>query len=360
MKSSDFYELLGVSKDAQDSEIKKAYRKLAMKYHPDKNPDDKGAEKKFKEISQAYAILSDPKKRNNYDKYGTTDFSGMSEDIFSSFADIFQGFGFDIFGSRASRGSRSGRRTDPRRKKGGNIGIGVEISFHEALRGSQKRITFQRNLLCDACDNKGYQGEDSISTCDSCQGTGEVTFNTGFMSVIQNCRTCGGAGKVITKACSLCSGQGFRPEIKDVNVTIPAGVLEGDQIRLGKLGHYAPNCAEPGDAYAQIVFQEDPRFDRDGSNLYTAMEVPLEDAILGSELEFEGIDEKIIIKIPPGTQTHTVIPLKDRGLLNGAGSSQRGTLHVQVHVLTPTNLSDEELGLIRKFKQLRTNIEKNQ
>lgn len=356
MESSNFYELLGVAKDAQDSEIKKAYRKLAMKYHPDKNQDDEDAEKKFKEISQAYAVLSDPEKRSNYDRFGTADFSGIPEDIFSSFSDMFQGLGFDIFGSKTSRSSRAA----PRHKKGGNIGIGVEISFHDALRGSQKRITFQRNLLCDTCDSKGYEGENSVSTCDPCKGTGEVAFNTGFMSVIQNCRTCGGAGKVITKPCNLCDGQGLRPEIKEVNVSIPAGVLEGDQIRLAGLGHYAPNYVEPGDAYAQIIFQEDPRFDRDGSNLYTAMEVSLEDAILGSELEFDGIGEKIIIKIPPGTQTHTVVPLKERGLLNGAGSRHRGTLHIQVHVLTPTNLSDEELGLIRKFKQLRTNIEKNQ
>lgn len=349
METSNFYDLLGVAKTAPDSEIKKSYRKLAMKYHPDKNPDDADAEKKFKEVSQAYAVLSDSEKRSNYDRYGTADFSGVPEDIFSSFSDMFKGFGFDIFGSKTSRSSR----TSPRHKKGGNIGIGVEISFHDALRGSQKRVTFQRNLLCDGCDSKGYEGENSISTCKPCKGTGEVAFNTGFMSVIQNCRSCGGAGKVITKPCSLCAGQGFRPEIKEVNVSIPAGVLEGDQIRLAGLGHYAPNNAEPGDAYAQIIFQEDPRFDRDGSNLYTAMEVALEDAILGSELEFDGIDEKIIIKIPPGTQTHTVVPLKERGLLNGAGSRNRGTLHVQVHVLTPTNLSDEELGLIRKFKQLR-------
>jgi molecular chaperone DnaJ len=349
--STDFYDLLGVSSDASDSEIKKAYRKLAMKYHPDKNPDDEDAEKKFKEISQAYSVLSDADKRSNYDRYGTADFSGMPEDIFSSFSDIFQGFGFDMFGGRRTRGSRA--RAEP--KKGSNIGIAVEVSLHEALRGTQKRITFQRNLLCDACDSKGYQGENSISECGPCKGAGEVVFNTGFMSVVQSCRTCGGAGKVITTPCSLCSGLGYRPEIKDVNVSIPAGVLERDQIRLEKLGHFAPNCSEPGDAYAQVVFKDDSRFDRDGSNLYTAMEVPLEDAILGSELEFNGVDEKIIIKIPPGTQTHTVIPFKDRGLLNGVGSMHRGTLHVQIHVLTPTNLSDEEIGLIRKFKQLRTN-----
>ena len=356
MESSDFYELLGVSKDAQDNEIKKAYRKLAMKYHPDKNQDDESAEKKFKEISQAYAVLSDPEKRSNYDRYGTADFSGMPDDIFSSFSDIFQGFGFDIFGGRGSRASSARSKS----KKGNNIGIGVEISLYEALRGVQKRITFQRNLLCDACDSKGYKGENSIARCDPCKGSGDVVFNTGFMSVVQNCRTCGGAGKVITSPCSLCAGQGFRPEIKDVNVSIPAGVLEGDQIRLEKLGHFVPNCTEPGDAYAQIVFQDDTRFDRDGCNLYTAMQVTLEDAVLGSELEFDGVDEKIIIAIPPGTQTHTVIPFKAHGLLNGVGSSLRGVLHVQIHVSTPTNLSDEELGLIRKFKQLRTNIEKNQ
>jgi len=353
--SHDFYELLGVSKNSSDSEIKKAYRKLAMKYHPDKNPDDEEAEKKFKEISQAYAVLSDSEKKSNYDKYGTADFSGMPEDIFSSFSDIFQGFGFDIFGGRRKRSSSASARP----RTGGNIGIGVEVSFREALRGCKKRVTFQRNLSCDACDSKGYQSESDISTCEQCKGTGEVAFQTGFMSVVQNCRTCGGAGKVITTPCSLCSGQGLRPEIKDVTVNIPAGVLEGDQIRLQGLGHFAPNCGEPGDAYAQIILQENDRFDRDGSNLYTAMQIPIEAAILGNELEFDGIDEKITVKIPPGTQTHSVFQFKEKGLLNGAGSGHRGTLHVQIHVLTPTNLSSDELGLIRKFKQLREDIKKN-
>ena len=354
MASHDFYELLGVSKDSSDSEIKKAYRKLAMKYHPDKNPGDEEAEKKFKEISQAYAVLSDAEKRSNYDRYGTADFSGMPDDIFSSFSDIFQGFGFDIFGGRRSRQSQR-----PQKRTGGNIGIGLEVTFLEALKGCQKRVTFQRNILCDACDSKGYQDESCISKCEQCDGTGEVAFQTGFMSVVQNCRTCGGAGKVIATPCSLCGGQGLRPEIKDVNVSIPAGVLDGDQIRMKGLGHFAPDCAESGDAYVQVILQENDRFDRDGSNLYTAMQISFEDATLGNELEFDGIDEKITVKIPPGTQTHTVFQFKEKGLLNGAGSGHRGTLHVQIHVLTPTNLSNDELDLIRKFRQLRENIKKN-
>ncbi len=350
MASHDFYELLGVSTDASDSEIKKAYRKLAMKYHPDKNPDNEEAEKKFKEVSQAYAVLSDAEKRANYDRYGTADFSGIPDDIFSSFSDIFQGFGFDIFGGKRSRSS-----SRPKARKGPNIGIGIEVTFREALKGCKKRVTFQRNLLCDSCKSKGYQDESCVANCEKCDGTGKVAFQTGFMSVVQDCRACNGAGKVITKSCNLCGGQGLRPEIKDVDVNIPTGVLEGDQIRLPDLGHFMPGCDLPGDAYIQVILEKHDRFDRDGSNLYTAMQISFEDAVLGNELEFEGVDEKITIKIPPGTQTHKVFQFREKGLLNGTGSGHRGILHVQIHVVTPTDLTNEQLDLIEKFKQLRVN-----
>ena len=346
--SSDLYEVLGVAKTASSSEIKKAYRKLAMKYHPDKNQGDESAEKKFKEISEAYSVLSDPKKKSNYDKYGKADFSGVPEDIFSSFSDIFEGFGFDIFGGA---GRRSSKQKQPQR--GDSINALVEVSLKETITGCEKRITLQRNLVCDACDGKGYEDEASIATCDNCQGKGEVVFNTGFMSVVQTCRACNGAGKVIVNPCALCNGKGTRPELKNLNVKIPKGVLEGDQIRLEKLGHYAPGCENPGDAFVTITFKNSDKFDRDGINLYTALQIDLVDAVLGNTVAFDAVDEELELHIPAGTQTHSVFEFKNKGLFNGVGTDHRGTLYVQAHVAVPTNLSIEERQLFEQFKQMR-------
>ena len=345
MQAPDYYSVLGVSKDASAEEIKKVYRKLALKYHPDKNPDNPEAEKKFKEASEAYAILSDPEKREKYDKYGSADFSGFPEDIFSSFSDVFQGFGFDSF--------FGGRRQRQHVRRGSHISVPVSVTLVDTLSETDAKIAFKRSIICESCEGNGYSDEKDICTCQNCQGNGEVTFQAGPMTVVQPCRTCGGLGKVISKPCNLCVGQGVRPELKEVSVKIPAGVLEGDQIKLANLGNFSPACDLPGDAYIVIEFVNDPSFERDGSDLYSVVELNIDEAILGTSVKVKGLGEELELDIPASMQTHSVFPFSGKGLINGVNSNHRGTLYVQAQIVTPKTLSKDQRELIVKFQKLR-------
>ena len=348
MSKNDFYELLGISRDASDSEIKKAYRKLAMKYHPDKNPGDEDAEKKFKEVSEAYAILSDSEKKAKYDKYGSVDFSGFSDDIFNSFSDIFQGFGFDsMFG---------GRRQQQHARRGDHIAVPVTMRLEDTLSEFKTKTAFKRLIICEKCSGNGYEDEKDVSTCPSCDGTGELKFQAGPMIVVQPCKSCGGQGKVITKPCNLCNGHGVRPELKEVNVTIPAGVLEGDQIKLDNLGNFSPGCDLPGNAYITIEFAKHPNFERDGSDIYSVVSLDVDEAILGTKIKVPGLKEELDVEIPTGMQTHTVYPFPGKGLINGVNSNHRGTLYVQAQVAIPKNLSPDERELIINFQKLRKKV----
>ena len=351
MQACDYYKMLGVSRDASESEIKKAYRKLALQYHPDRNQNNPEAEKRFKEVSEAYSVLSDKEKKRQFDTFGTVGEmgGGFSGDIFEQFSDMFQGFGFsDMFGG--GQRSRSGRRAQT---KGTNIHHTINITLLDILNGTNKKVQIKRNVSCDTCDGTGAKDEESIKSCHQCSGAGEVAFKAGFMTIVQPCPTCSGSGKIIETPCNLCAGLGHRPEIKSVDMDIPKGVPEGIQMRVAGHGNFEKGSTVPGDAYVDINVLNDNRFERNGSNIFTVRQIEIEQAILGCKINIEGIDEKHMLDIPPGMQTHTDFKIDGKGLPIEINSTRRGDLYVQVHVLIPQNLSQEARDIIRDFEQIR-------
>ena len=350
MQVSDYYNTLGVSRDASQIDIKKAYRKLALKYHPDRNQADAEAEKNFKEVSEAYSVLSDEEKKKQFDTFGTVGDmnSGFSGDIFDHFSDMFQGFGFgDIFGNQRRS---TGRQAQTR---GTNVNQSIDITLEDVLNGASKKVQIKRNVSCEQCSGSGAKDAKSVKSCNQCRGAGEVAFKAGFMTVVQPCQSCSGKGKTIEEPCNLCVGSGSRPEIKSVDIAIPKGVPEGIQMRVAGYGNFEKGSSVPGDAYVDINVLHDSRLERNGHNLFTVKQIEIEQAILGCKIEIDGIDEKHTLDIPAGMQTHTDFKIDGKGLPTEINSTQRGDLYVQIHVLTPQNLSSESIKFIRHFEQTR-------
>jgi molecular chaperone DnaJ len=338
-----------VGKDAGDGDIKAAYRKLAMKHHPDRNPDDPHAEEKFKEASEAYSVLSDAQKRAAYDRYGFAGLQGASgqptADQFADFGDIlgdFFGFG-DLFG-----GAGGGRRRT-RAQRGEDVRYDLELSFEEAVFGMNADIQVPRLERCDRCTGSGAEPGSSPTTCPTCHGRGEVLYQQSFLSIRRTCTTCNGSGHVIRNPCGQCRGQGYRQVQRKLKITIPAGVDETTRIRLANEGQPGANGGPAGDLYVFLKVREHPFFERREQDLHCTIPVNIAQAALGAEIEVPTLEQPYKVRIPEGTQNGGQIRIRHRGVpaVNGSG---RGDLYVHIEVRTPTRLTREQRKLFEQLK----------
>ena len=357
MSKKDYYEVLGVAKDADETEIKKAYRQKALKFHPDKNPDDKSAEEKFKEAAEAYEVLSNSDKRSRYDRYGHAGIGGAAgggggfnmnvEDIFSQFGDIFGG-GFGGFGGFGSSG-RSRRRVN----KGSNLRVKVSLSLDEIANGVKKKIKVNKYVNCSSCDGSGAKGGSSYSTCPTCNGSGQVNRITntflGQMQTSSTCPSCGGEGQTITNKCPECAGNGIVKGDEVITIDIPAGVSEGMQLSVSGKGNAGARNGVPGDLIIIIGEIEHPHLMREGKNIHYDCYISFPDAALGTSLEIPTIEGKAKIKIAAGTQAGRILRLKGKGLPD-VQSYGRGDLLVNINVWTPQTLSKQEQEILNNFK----------
>jgi molecular chaperone DnaJ len=347
----DYYEVLGVARTATDGEIKSAYRKLAMKYHPDRNPGDKAAEEQFKEAAEAYAVIADSEKRALYDRFGHAGVSsaagaggGFDPTVFTGFEDILGGLG-DIFGFGDIFGGGR-RRGGPQR--GADLRYDLEISFEEAAQGTETSIQIPRQENCETCKGSGAAAGSSPQTCPQCRGQGQVRFQQGFFTVARTCPQCRGAGKIVTDPCKTCRGAGRVTREKKLTVKIPAGIATGQQLRLQGEGEAGILGGPAGHLYVVIQVQEHEFFRRDGINLFCEIPVNFTTVALGGEIEVRTLDGVESVKVPEGTQTGTTLRLRGKGMpdVNGRG---RGDLFATVQVQTPRKLNREQRKLIEEL-----------
>lgn len=350
MSKRDFYEILGVDKSADEREIKKAYRKLAMKYHPDRNSDDPDAEDKFKEASMAYEVLSDKEKRSAYDRMGHAAFeNGMGGGGFGGagagnfhdvFGDIFGNFG-DIFGQSRGGGGRQ--------RRGSDLRYVIELTLEEAVRGCKKEISFTAPAPCETCDGKGAKNASDIQTCGTCGGHGQVRMQQGFFAVQQTCPNCGGSGQEIKNPCNDCHGSGVKEKSRTLEVSIPAGVDDGDRVRLAGEGEAGGAGVQNGDLYVEVRVKEHSVFKRQGADLYMDVPVSITDAALGKEVEIPTLDGKVKIKVAEGTQSGKLLRVRGKGV-TPVRTTMKGDLICRIMVETPVNLNREQKELLRQFQ----------
>ena len=351
MANDDFYELLGVKRDASAEELKKSYRKLAMKYHPDRNPDDDDAEKKFKEINQAYEILKDEQKRAAYDRFGSAAFEqggggpggfGGGGGFASGFADVFD----EMFGEFGHGASRRGPGTQGR---GSDLRYNMEISLEDAFRGKKTNIRVPTSVACGECNGSGAAGGTAPVACATCHGHGSVRSQSGFFTVERTCPSCQGAGKVIKEPCRNCGGAGRVHKEKTLSVTIPAGVEDGSRIRLGNEGEAGLRGAPPGDLYIFLAISPHRIFQRDSADIHCRVPIPMTTATLGGTVEVPTVEgTRARVTIPPGTQTGQQFRLKGTGMTI-LRSDARGDMFVQTMVETPVNLTKKQKELLNEF-----------
>jgi molecular chaperone DnaJ len=347
MDKRDFYEVLGVAKNASGAELKKAYRRLAMKHHPDRNPDDGAAEAKFKEAKEAYEVLNDSQKRAAYDQFGHAGVDQQAGGGFgggSSFSDIFGDVFGDIFG--AGGGARGAERV----YRGSDLQFNLALTLEEAVFGADKEIQIPRLDSCNACNGTGASPGSESTECHTCQGAGQVRIQQGFFSVQQTCPTCHGNGKVITDPCSICNGEGRIQHHKTLSVKIPAGVDTGDRVRLSGEGEAGINGGPSGDLYVQAQVKKHSLFERDGENLYCEVPISFTVAALGGELEVPTLDGRVTLKIPEETQSGKVFRMRGKGVTPVRGGPQ-GDLMCRVKVETPVNLSKDQKVLLKVFSE---------
>ena len=362
----DYYEVLGVDKSASPEEIKKAYKKMAIKYHPDKNPGDKEAEEKFKEVAEAYSILSDADKKARYDQFGHAGVEGAGPDFSGGFGnlndilnDLFGGaFGGGFGGFGGFGGGFSGQRGGQRQQRvyrGRDIRVRVKLTLEEIAKGVEKEISIEKSVPCHDCSGKGAKNSSDIKTCPACNGTGQVqrVVNSflGQTVTYSTCQQCGGEGKVISNPCRSCGGTGLVRKRETIKVNIPAGVEAGMQLTVQGEGHAAKNNGINGDLLVVIEEQEHPNLKRDGNNLYYTKIVSLPDAILGAEVEVPCLDGPYKIKVEAGTQSGTVIRLRGKGLPTVNGYGGTGDMYVKIAVWIPRKLNKDEKAMFESMKQ---------
>lgn len=358
----DFYEILGVSKSASADEIKKAYRKVAMQYHPDRNPGDKAAEEKFKEAAEAYEILSDADKKAKYDRYGHQAFgpgtsggsaySGNMDDIFSQFGDIF---GEDMFGSFfGGGGRRGGGGRAARGQRGSNLRIKLKLTFEEIAKGVTKSVKVKKHVVCSTCGGNGAKDKNSVQTCGTCNGSGQVRKVTstflGQMQTVTTCPTCNGEGTTVTAKCGSCKGEGRVYGEETISIDIPAGVQEGMQLSMSGKGNAGERGGAPGDLIIQIEEETHAELHRDGLNVAYDLHISIPDAVFGTHVEVPTIDGRAKIKIPPGTQSGKIFRLKGKGFPEVQGYG-KGDQLIQVNIWTPQHVTAEEKESLEKMGQ---------
>ncbi len=364
MSKKDYYEVLGVSKSSSQDEIKKAYRKVAMQHHPDRNPGDKAAEEKFKEAAESYEILSDTEKRAQYDRFGHQAFSpgrggggysggGMNmDDIFSQFGDIFgddSPFG-GFFGGASGRRSSTGRS---RGTRGSNLRVKIKLNYEEIAKGAQKTIKVKKYVFCNTCSGSGARDKNSIQNCGTCGGSGQVrrVQNTflGQMQTVTTCPSCNGEGSTVTHKCTSCKGDGRVYGEETVTIDIPAGVQEGMQLSLSGKGNAGERGGSTGDLIVLIEEESHPQLHRDGLNVAFDLHISIPDAVFGTQIEVPTIDGRAKIKIPPGTQSGKIFRLKGKGFPN-VNSYEKGDQLIQVNVWTPQHVSEAEKEMLEKLQ----------
>jgi len=356
----DYYEVLGLNRNATSAELKKAFRKLARKYHPDVNPNDKASEQKFKEMNEAYEVLSDPKKRKQYDQFGHAAF----EQGFGQGPPPGGGFGFEGFGGQGTGGFQGrgfedifgnifgGRNAGPMGpQKGEDITYTVEVDLEDAVFGRAMQVDLQREVNCAVCGGSGSQPGTKPRTCATCQGTGSVSQGRGFMHFSQTCPTCGGEGTVNPNPCRECGGSGLTPKSEKINVKIPAGVDNGSKVRMAGMGAPGVNGGPPGDVYIITRVRPHTYFERKGDNLHSQVKVTVKEAALGEKIEIPTVDGMVMLTMPPGVQTGQQLKLKGKGVphLGGAGV---GDHYVTIQVVTPTNISEKGRELLRELDRM--------
>ncbi len=351
MSKRDYYEILGVDRGIAEKDLKKAYRRIAMKYHPDRNPDDKDAEGKFKEATEAYEVLSDAQKRAAYDQYGHAGvdqqgggfggggFGGGS----GSFSDIFGDVFGDIFGGAGGGGGRGGPA------RGSDLRYTLDLELEDAVKGTTVKIRVPTLVSCKPCDGSGAKSGSKPTTCSTCGGIGQVRMQQGFFSVQQTCPNCRGKGSIITDPCSACHGHGRVEETKTLSVKVPPGVDTGDRIRLSGEGEAGTDGGPTGDLYVQVSVKEHSIFERDGRNLYCEVPINFVDAALGGEIEVPTLDGRVKLKVPAETQTGKLFRLRNKGVVPVRGGTS-GDLLCRVIVETPVSLSNKQKDLLKEFK----------
>src|SRR5208283_948202 len=352
MSKRDYYEVLGVSRSAGEDEIKKAYRRLAVKLHPDKNPGDRSAEEKFKEIGEAYEALSDPQKRAAYDQYGHAAFDprtragrgGGFHDPFEIFREVFNGSSIfeEFFG---------GRHDPSQPQRGDDLRYDLEIALEEAALGCEKEISVTKLDRCDTCNGSGMEHGSKIRTCSTCGGRGQVLTSRGIFSIAQTCPHCKGAGRILEKPCKSCHGEGKREHASKIKLRIPSGVDAGSRLRSSGNGEAGFRGGPPGDLYVVLHVKAHEIFQRDGDDLLCEVPVSFVQATLGAEIEVPTLDGKATIKIQPGTQPGAMFRLKGKGVMNVQGYG-RGDLHVRINVEVPSHLSSAQKAKLQEFAEL--------
>ena len=350
MSKRDYYEVLGVTQTSTDVEIKRAYRRLAVEHHPDKNPGDSEAEDKFKEAAEAYAVLSDKDKRARYDRFGHSGMGGAGgsgfDPGFTNIEDIFDLFGFgDIFGG----GGGGSRRSNVQR--GADLRYDLEISLEEAAIGKDAKLEIPRLETCDKCEGQGTAEGSSPETCVTCNGSGQTRYQQGFFSVMRTCPNCSGKGQIIKDPCKKCHGAGRTENKKTLEVKIPAGVETGSRLRIGGEGESGVNGGPTGDLYVFIHVAAHENFERQGDNLYTSVPISFAQAALGAEIDVKTLEDEEELKIPAGTQTGTVFRIKNEGMPNLSGRG-KGDLFVAVTLITPKTLSREQRKLLEQLAEI--------
>ena len=353
MSKRDYYEILEVSRTATDQEIKSSYRRLALKFHPDRNPGDKTAEEKFKEAAEAYAILSDGDKRARYDRFGHQGVGGGAQGFdpsqFTGFEDIFGGLG-DIFGFGGAFGG--GRRGGPQR--GSDLRYDLEIAFELAAKGTDTSIQIPRHETCGTCKGSGAAPGTSPTTCPQCRGSGQLRYQQGFFTVARTCGQCRGAGKVISKPCATCRGQGTTEQMRKLTVKIPAGIATGQRLRLSGEGEAGTHGGPSGDLYVVIIVAEHEFFQRDGNDLHCQVSLPFTTLALGGEIKVPGLDGDEHLKIAEGTQTGSTFRLRNKGMPDVSGRG-RGDLLVTVQAITPKKLTKDQRKLLEQLAEALPN-----